>query len=123
MVRSPQRSTCTDSVFPDPTLCRSPHRCCWLKAIVDWPLSRPDDRQRVKSPAFRAPSTHPPLHTSLCSPAFLVAVRQGRNTIHCSASRVPSCPRRSEEHTSELQSLMRLSYAVFCLTKKQKLSY
>src|SRR3546814_6471450 len=27
---------------------------------------------------------------------------------------------RSEEHTSELQSLMRLSYAVFCLTKKQK---
>src|SRR3546814_15288476 len=30
----------------------------------------------------------------------------------------PSEPRRSEEHTSELQSLMRSSYAVFCLTKK-----
>src|SRR3546814_5280125 len=29
-------------------------------------------------------------------------------------------PRRSEEHTSELQSLMRISYAVFCLTKKTK---
>src|SRR3546814_6755612 len=29
--------------------------------------------------------------------------------------------RRSEEHTSELQSLMRISYAVFCLKKKQKL--
>src|SRR3546814_7407232 len=28
--------------------------------------------------------------------------------------------RRSEEHTSELQSLMRISYAVFCLTKKKK---
>src|SRR3546814_7128533 len=28
-------------------------------------------------------------------------------------------PRRSEEHTSELQSLMRISYAVFCLTKKR----
>src|SRR3546814_7887091 len=28
-------------------------------------------------------------------------------------------PERSEEHTSELQSLMRISYAVFCLTKKQ----
>src|SRR3546814_7841961 len=28
--------------------------------------------------------------------------------------------RRSEDHTSELQSLMRISYAVFCLTKKQK---
>src|SRR3546814_8915240 len=31
--------------------------------------------------------------------------------------------RRSEEHTSELQSLMRISYAVFCLTKKQLLAF
>src|SRR3546814_3042078 len=31
--------------------------------------------------------------------------------------------RRSEEHTSALQSLMRISYAVFCLTKKTKLTY
>src|SRR3546814_7059074 len=31
-----------------------------------------------------------------------------------------SRPRRSEEHTSELQSLMRISYAVFCLKKKTK---
>src|SRR3546814_2829627 len=30
------------------------------------------------------------------------------------------CPSRSEEHTSELQSLMRTSYAVFCLKKKKK---
>src|SRR3546814_7122014 len=30
------------------------------------------------------------------------------------------CPDRSEEHTSELQSLMRISYAVFCLKKKNK---
>src|SRR3546814_6209398 len=33
---------------------------------------------------------------------------------------IPVAPRRSEEHTSELQSLMRISYAVFCLTKKNK---
>src|SRR3546814_2686897 len=32
--------------------------------------------------------------------------------------RHPSFPNRSEEHTSELQSLMRISYAVFCLKKK-----
>src|SRR3546814_8210669 len=32
------------------------------------------------------------------------------------------CLRRSEEHTSELQSLMRISYAVFCLKKKNKLN-
>src|SRR3546814_3652707 len=35
----------------------------------------------------------------------------------CSAVRPESC--RSEEHTSELQSLMRISYAVFCLKKKK----
>src|SRR3546814_9381991 len=33
----------------------------------------------------------------------------------------PECPERSEEHTSELQSLMRISYAVFCLKKKTKI--
>src|SRR3546814_7508112 len=42
----------------------------------------------------------------------------------CSVKRrVASCPtrsKRSEEHTSELQSLMRISYAVFCLKKKQQ---
>src|SRR3546814_2332229 len=32
-------------------------------------------------------------------------------------------PQRSEEHTSELQSLMRISYAVFCLKKKKRLHY
>src|SRR3546814_8832217 len=34
----------------------------------------------------------------------------------------PSAPRRSEEHTSELQSLMRISYAVFCLKKKKHIT-
>src|SRR3546814_8419506 len=34
-----------------------------------------------------------------------------------------TAPSRSEEHTSELQSLMRISYAVFCLKKKNKLIY
>src|SRR3546814_9873444 len=36
------------------------------------------------------------------------------------AGPVPPAPARSEEHTSELQSLMRISYAVFCLKKKKK---
>src|SRR3546814_6741016 len=42
---------------------------------------------------------------------------QGDCCVFCSFGTVP-CP-RSEEHTSELQSLMRISYAVFCLKKKQ----
>src|SRR3546814_3361874 len=41
-----------------------------------------------------------------------------------SGEKIPQAPRltwnRSEEHTSELQSLMRISYAVFCLQKKKK---
>src|SRR3546814_4514421 len=35
------------------------------------------------------------------------------------AANLPGVERRSEEHTSELQSLMRISYAVFCLKKKK----
>src|SRR3546814_10779788 len=38
----------------------------------------------------------------------------------CVLTRNPGATERSEEHTSELQSLMRISYAVFCLKKKQK---
>src|SRR3546814_8995627 len=51
--------------------------------------------------------------------AQLVVLRRRRrcgNTFSCSRNIVS----RSEEHTSELQSLMRISYAVFCLTKKKK---
>src|SRR3546814_1811137 len=38
--------------------------------------------------------------------------------LHRDAGAISPLPRRSEEHTSELQSLMRISYAVFCLKKK-----
>src|SRR3546814_977269 len=40
--------------------------------------------------------------------------------VHPSASQSDAFNRRSEEHTSELQSLMRISYAVFCLKKKKQ---
>src|SRR3546814_7097498 len=46
-----------------------------------------------------------------------VSPRVSKNT---SSTRSTSSARRSEEHTSELQSLMRISYAVFCLKKKTK---
>src|SRR3546814_9832845 len=41
-------------------------------------------------------------------------------SVALSWARLPSVRSRSEEHTSELQSLMRISYAVFCLKKKKK---
>src|SRR3546814_3824110 len=43
-------------------------------------------------------------------PGGISVLRKGRSSVHQ--------VRRSEEHTSELQSLMRISYAVFCLKKK-----
>src|SRR3546814_1560219 len=64
-------------------------------------------------------------HRQLCDRAAAVAspggVRTGRDRRH---RRTGICQQRgganrSEEHTSELQSLMRISYAVFCLTKKK----
>src|SRR3546814_3991622 len=43
-----------------------------------------------------------------------------RNWRNGRRKKAAASPRRSEEHTSELQSLMRISYAVFCLKKKKK---
>src|SRR3546814_3979449 len=42
-----------------------------------------------------------------------------RGVVDLSPNRSPAIRKRSEEHTSELQSLMRISYAVFCLKKKK----
>src|SRR3546814_10247772 len=54
---------------------------------------------------------------ALCTPRDVIA----RNaTVPVSDSRLNAATERSEEHTSELQSLMRKSYAVFCLKKKKK---
>src|SRR3546814_3333787 len=47
----------------------------------------------------------------------------GQSSISRPNLRLRYPPRRSEEHTSELQSLMRISYAVFCLKKKKQLTH
>src|SRR3546814_3143596 len=65
--------------------------------------------RRDSSPSFfrsRAASAHASAHRS-AAPAY-------------SRTRPRDSRRRSEEHTSELQSLMRISYAVFCLKKKKE---
>src|SRR3546814_10168789 len=89
MIRRPPRSTRTDTLFPYTTLFRSA-------------ASRAAPRRRggaTAEPATGAPA--PP----------------ARRT--ASARSPPQPMLRSEEHTSELQSLMRISYAVFCLKKKK----
>src|SRR3546814_4821570 len=98
MIRRPPRSTRTDTLFPYTTLFRShPSSCLRLS------LARTANRPFRPLPGYHA------LHTGRRAPC---------GSKRASVTR-PSCC-RSEEHTSELQSLMRISYAVFCLKKKKQ---
>src|SRR3546814_2212364 len=98
MLRRPPRSTRTDTLFPYTTLFRS-------------------GRQPTRRGAGRDGRTH--------------RRGRGRRRHDSRGRRIFRVPRdhvglilgRSEEHTSELQSLMRISYAVFCLKKKNKNTY
>src|SRR3546814_7767698 len=102
MIRRPPRSTRTDTLFPYTTLFRSAFvRAAEAEAVGQiWNLgaSNPQSVNRLVE-LLEGPVTYLPK-------------RPGE----------PDCTwaDRSEEHTSELQSLMRISYAVFCLKKKKK---
>src|SRR3546814_10214689 len=114
MLRRPPRSTRTDTLFPYTTLFRS----CRARTssahqhVAARPAIAADgaDRHRDRKCARR--QTRRDLGED---------ERAGRSRDHRKALRsVRRGGRRSEEHTSELQSLMRSSYAVFCLKKKKK---
>src|SRR3546814_2622520 len=96
MIRRPPRSTRTDTLFPYTTLFRSPRT---LRRDHHAPRPLP----RLPHPAIRSADAEP----------RRAADRRPFADAHPAAFRL-----RSEEHTSELQSLMRISYAVFCLKKK-----
>src|SRR3546814_4907145 len=100
MIRLPPRSTLTDTLFPYTTLFRSADRD---EAGIAEPRARRAHRRRGE--ARGAEAVH---HGGGSRP--VPAGGEHR--------RLPDI--RSEEHTSELQSLMRISYAVFCLKKKRK---
>src|SRR3546814_4325659 len=100
MLRPPPRSTRTDTLFPYATLFRSQTAC-----------SREDP----------VPKSGPATRTEAEEYSGLLRTNSG--SLRQAAKRPSSKPvrvtrLRSEEHTSELQSLMRISYAVFCLKKK-----
>src|SRR3546814_2583499 len=104
MIRRPPRSTLTDTLFPYTTLFRSP--CSSARSA---PAAHV--RRGRRQPGKRECRLHP--HA---------ARAKTRSTLPWSshASGAGNGVRRSEEHTSELQSLMRISYAVFCLKKKKR---
>src|SRR3546814_4448616 len=105
MIRRPPRSTRTDTLFPYTTLFRShgaagDGRRGGVRAV---------DRRGLSDHLPTADAAGRPDEGRLCPGAG--GQRHGIDRISA---------RRSEEHTSELQSLMRISYAVFCLKKKKK---
>src|SRR3546814_2158220 len=114
MIRLPPRSTRTDTLFPYTTLFRSVRRGSRraLRAQPDWrtdALISPGYSQPVigKFEPHRHPERNKRLAADFAQPRLTGRARF-------------AVKRRSEEHTSELQSLMRISYAVFCLKKKKR---
>src|SRR3546814_5795262 len=107
MIRRPPRATRTDTLFPYTTLFRS--QGC--------------RRGRLQHRARRPARVPRPSLGRLCRVrsadrlrgALLPRIRAQHG---CERSLQRDVQARSEEHTSELQSLMRISYAVFCLKKK-----
>src|SRR3546814_5030050 len=106
MIRRPPRSTRTDTLFPYTTL--------FLSRLAT------TERGAGARPAHAPGSVSPGRSSSRASDATPVAQDVAGPLRLQSNSKRLSCRARSyrsEEHTSELQSLMRISYAVFCLTK------
>src|SRR3546814_9696896 len=108
MIRRPPRSTRTDTLFPYTTLFRS---------LLDL-----EGNVQLRVFESRGTSFHPK--------AYIIRDAEGEGGAFVGSSNLSDSALkrgvewnyrviRSEEHTSELQSLMRISYAVFCLKKKK----
>src|SRR3546814_6760918 len=121
MIRRPPRSTRTDTLFPYTTL---------FRAIG---LGRLEAALIMEAMAYGCPSTSAfiSIHNMAAwmidrfgsagvkekyLPSMVTMERMGS---YCLTEPSSGSDARSEEHTSELQSLMRISYAVFCLKKKR----
>src|SRR3546814_3447241 len=117
MIRRPPKSTRTDTLFPYTTLFRS----------------------NVKNIDQAIISVHCHNDLGLATANSLAGLQNGARQVECTINGIGERAgntsleevvmalkvhhSRSEEHTSELQSLMRISYAVFCLKKKKKKQY
>src|SRR3546814_7645790 len=123
MIRRPPRSTRTDTLFPYTTLFRSQDR----KTEETQPVGGVDqaliEMHNLRGRQHAVFCQHPEASAECIGPMLerkreFRACRQG--TLSSLIARRSPTAMRSEEHTSELQSLMRSSYAVFCLKKKTK---
>src|SRR3546814_10314962 len=109
MIRRPPRSTRTDTLFPYTTLFRSARRFpVQFMSIEELAIAR-QRREEMLTDVECYGNYFLVVWTNLVT-GKIALVEMGDGL-------PPLDTRRSEEHTSELQSLMRISYAVFCLTK------
>src|SRR3546814_7046626 len=115
MLRPPPRSTRTDTLFPYTTLFRSHLGPAGIPALAS---VQPGGAERM-----RASAESPQSQRHSAGVQLILRFLQQFPPYRWTQSRlvrwgVRGRTARSEEHTSELQSLMRISYAVFCLKKK-----
>src|SRR3546814_7994609 len=120
MIRRPPRSTRTDTLFPYTTLFRSHTIDGIFDRILDGQdvalavvelLERRVERRRIARSGRAGAEDDAIGFGERLSPYAVGFARQAED--------VEVDPRKSEEHTSELPSLMRISYAVFCLKNKK----
>src|SRR3546814_10298217 len=106
MIRRPPRSTRTDTLFPYTTRFRSAERYgnIAMEQLINSLLKAGADREQLEVKVFGG------------GRVLAQMTDVGKRNIEF-------VRHRSEEHTSELQSLMRISYAVFCLKKKNNKIY
>src|SRR3546814_2322379 len=143
MLRRPPRSTRTDTLFPYTTLFRSDERCLLrarasgvrlhrrrrhdVGARAPGTARRRWRTRRLSAPVLLAMHGHPPGEDAprgavvrRCGTVEDLGVTRGARQMNILVTGHSGYIGRSEEHTSELQSLMRISYAVFCLKKKKQ---
>src|SRR3546814_7265333 len=127
MMRRPPRSTRTATLFPYPTLFRlrggamlAPRRLPDFARGIG--IDRCDRQTHDQIGPGRTPDEHADdrRRDDRQIGERVVARRQERGASQAPAMMPEPRQHRSEEHTSELQSLMRIAYAVFCLKKKKK---
>src|SRR3546814_1136542 len=105
MIRRPPRSTRTDTLFPYTTLFRS-GLTSDLKSRIRQILRDECSPRHVPDEIIAVPDI-----------PYTISGKKMETPVKKILTGTPP-DKRSEEHTSELQSLMRISYAVFCLQKK-----
>src|SRR3546814_4724071 len=126
MIRRPPRSTRTDTLFPYTTLFRSNgvDKCRSHPLNEEMTVFKALDEKTLVAgqiaPADLAAAKALGVTTVINNRPDGEAPDQPRGSEIAEAAQAAGLGYRSEEHTSELQSLMRISYAVFCLKKKQK---